>query len=153
MFHCEKYFLQIINESVIKINIDSSSRTPSYPSVCIQKILDERGWYVQELAWDVRWIVKVLVIVSSVSDRTRNPRIKINSHSAYIDCTLTLTPKFVPPPTTLPAREGSGGKRIYIYIYITPSFFDIEPPHVNTEIRRYRPLENQIVVSAFNAIS
>jgi len=37
--------------------------------------------YVEELAWEEGWVIKVLVIVPSVSNRTRDPWIKINNRS------------------------------------------------------------------------
>lgn len=48
--------------------------------------------YVEELAWEEGWVVKVLVIVSSVSGRTRDPRIKINSPAAYIYVLIARSP-------------------------------------------------------------
>jgi len=90
-------------------------------------------------------VSKVLVIVPSVSVRTRDPRIKINNWSAniLIACSPWHRPsRLAPLSTRSSAREGSGaGTRLT---------FDGEP--INIEIRRLCLSINRIVASEFNAI-
>lgn len=85
--------------------------------------------YVKELAWEEGWVVKVLVIVPSVSNRTRDPRIKINNRSgiywlhAHLDTEREVRSS---KPTTMAAREDSGVEN-----YGNASLYlDIEPVRV-----------------------
>lgn len=106
--------------------------------------------YVEELAWEEGWVVKVLVIVPSVSNRTRDPRIKINNRSgiywlhAHLDTEREVRS----------SADNDGRTRRFRYRerLMSPSL-DIEPFRVNTKIRCRHPSENRIIVSAFNATS
>lgn len=83
--------------------------------LCTSETYLSRLAYIEEPVWEEGRVVKVLVIIASVSSHTRDPRIKINNRSdiywlhAHLDTEREVRSS---KPTTMAAREGSAAENL-----------------------------------------